>query len=75
MDILLLPTARGTQITPTSIHGILWLQTHFATKDWESLAANLVVIPNENALELKKDASQAGIILDCLPVQCITSNF
>ena len=75
MDILLLPTVRGTQITPTSIHGILWLQTHFPSKDWESIAANLVVVSREDALELKNDAQQAGINLEFVADQCTASNF
>ena len=61
MDISLSDNRNGTQIEPMSIHGILWLQTHFESEHWESISNGLVIIPTQQALMLSKDASQAGI--------------
>tara|TARA_Y100001968_G_C19439438_1_gene761707 strand:- start:1340 stop:1570 length:231 start_codon:yes stop_codon:yes gene_type:complete len=64
MDICLIETQAGTNIQPRSIHGMLWLQTHFEEGNWCALAENKVVIPNKNAEELSEDAIQAGINLN-----------
>jgi len=61
MDISLSDKRNGTQIEPMSVHGILWLQTHFESDHWESLSDGLVIIPNADAKMLGKDAKQAGI--------------
>ena len=61
MDIRLSENRNGTQIEPSSIHGMLWLQTHFETDHWESISKGLVIIPPKDAQILKKDATQAGI--------------
>ena len=61
MDISLSDKRNGTQIEPISVHGILWLQTHFESDHWEALSNGLVVIPIKNAQMLVQDATQAGI--------------
>ena len=61
MDISLSDTRNGTQIEPISIHGILWLQTHFESDHWEALSNGLVVIPIKDAHMFFQDATQAGI--------------
>tara|TARA_Y100001968_G_scaffold182205_1_gene166848 strand:- start:18 stop:260 length:243 start_codon:yes stop_codon:yes gene_type:complete len=61
MDISLCDKRNGTQIEPTSVHGILWLQTHFESNHWESISNGLVIIPSKDAHILKKDATQAGL--------------
>ena len=61
MDIRLSDTRNGAQIQPTSVHGILWLQTHFQSDHWESLSNGLVIIPSKDAQMLYQDASNAGI--------------
>ena len=61
MDIRLSDKKNGTQIEPTSIHGILWLQTHFKSAHWESLSNGLVIIPTKDAQMLREDATKAGI--------------
>ena len=61
MDISLSENRNGTQIEPRSIHGILWLQTHFESEHWESLSNGLVIIPIKDAQLLGEDAAQAGI--------------
>ena len=61
MDISLSEKRNGTQIEPISVHGILWLQTHFESDHWESLSNGLVIIPTKDAKMLGQDAKQAGI--------------
>ena len=61
MDISLTDKRNGTQIEPMSVHGILWLQTHFESDHWESLSDGLVIISTKDAHMLGKDAKQAGI--------------
>ena len=61
MDISLADKRNGIQIEPNSVHGILWLQTHFESDHWESLSNGLVIIPSKDALMLSEDAEKAGI--------------
>ena len=61
MDISLSDKRNGTQIEPKSVHGMLWLQTHFQSDHWESISHGLVIIPNEDAEVLGEDAQKAGL--------------
>tara|TARA_B100000214_G_C23870146_1_gene582228 strand:- start:489 stop:716 length:228 start_codon:yes stop_codon:yes gene_type:complete len=61
MDICLNGQRNGSQIEPKSIHGILWLQTHFESDHWESLSNGLVIIPSKDARMLEEDATKAGL--------------
>jgi len=61
MDIRLSVKRNGTQIEPNTIHGILWLQTHFESKHWESISNGLVIIPTDDAKMLREDAKIAGL--------------
>ena len=61
MDILLSEKRNGTQIEPVSVHGILWLQTHFESNHWESISNGLALIPNKDSHILAEDAKQAGL--------------
>ena len=61
MDISLSEQRNGTQIEPISVHGILWLQTHFESNHWESLSNGVVIIPTKDAQMLCQDAKQAGV--------------
>ena len=61
MDLSLSDQRNGTQIQPMSVHGILWLQTHFESEHWESLSNGQVIIPTKDAQMLGEDAAQAGI--------------
>ena len=61
MDICLSGKRNGTQIEPKSVHGILWLQTHFESQHWESISNHLVIIPSKDAEMLGEDAKKAGL--------------
>ncbi len=64
MDIGLFDKSNGTQIEPTSVHGMLWLQTHFEITEWEAISSQQVVLSKENSELLLKDATQAGLTLN-----------
>ena len=64
MDICLSGKRNGTQIEPKSVHGILWLQTHFESEHWESISDGLVIIPTKDAEMLGEDAKKAGLNLN-----------
>ena len=61
MDISLSDKRNGTQLEPKSVHGLLWLQTHFESEHWDSIINGLVIIPSKNAEMLGEDAQKAGI--------------
>ena len=63
-------------LRPLSIHGMLWLQTHFENDQWEALSHNKVIISEIDSKLLIEDANLAGItdelmsdisIMDVLP--------
>ena len=61
MDISLSEKKNGTQIEPKTVHGILWLQTHFESNHWEMISNGLVIIPARDAQMLLEDATNAGL--------------
>ena len=61
MDIRLSNKRNGTQLEPKSVHGILWLQTHFESEHWELISNGLVIIPTKDAEMLYEDAQNAGL--------------
>ena len=61
MDISLSDKRNGTQIKAKSVHGMLWLQTHFESEHWESISNGLVIIPTKDAEMLDQDAQKAGL--------------
>ncbi len=75
MDLWLVETAEGTQLCPKSVHGMLWLQTHFENEHWEAIANNQLKIPLEDAEELFEDASEAGVMLNLLPALSVPGKF
>ena len=61
MDISLSGAKNGTYIVPKSVHGILWLQTHFESNHWEAISTGLALIPSKDAEMLNEDAISAGL--------------
>ena len=66
MDICLtnIDNKLNKSLKPTSVLGILWLQTHFENDQWEALSNNAVIISKENSELLVKDAIQAGLKIE-----------
>ena len=63
MDICLVNIDNNSNksLKPTSIIGMLWLQTHFENDQWDALSNNQVIISKENSKLLVKDAISAGL--------------
>ena len=63
MDICLVNIDNNSNksIKPTSVFGMLWLQTHFENDKWEAISNNEVIISKENSKLLIKDATSAGL--------------
>ena len=63
MDICLVDIDNNSNksLKPTSIIGMLWLQTHFEDNQWEALSNNQVIISKENSKLLVNDAISAGL--------------
>ena len=63
MDICLINIDNNLNksLNPTSVIGMLWLQTHFENDQWEALSNNQVIISDENSKLLVKDAISAGL--------------
>ena len=67
MDMLLIRTEEGAQLHPMSIHGMLWLQTHFEDHYWEAISSKQVILSIEDAKLLMTDAQHAGVRVNYLP--------
>ena len=63
MDICLVDIDNNSNksLKPTSVIGMLWLQTHFEDNQWEALSNNQVIITKENSKLLVNDAISAGL--------------
>ncbi len=63
MDICLVDIDNNLNksLQPTSIIGMLWLQTHFDNDQWDALSNNRVIISKENSKLLAEDAISAGL--------------
>ena len=49
------------QLMPGSIHGVLWLQTHFPSTEWEALFESRAVFATDSLECLLDDAGLAGL--------------
>ena len=75
MDICLVRQNEWTNVHPTSCLGMLWLQTHFETEEWEALATKRAIISNKNAQLLINDAEDAGLTLSSVPSLTYSKKF
>ncbi len=75
MDICLEKTNGSIQIHPLTIHGMLWLQTHFNVKHWKALAESRVKLPLEDSEMLFDDACKAGVNLSYMSKNELTESF
>ncbi len=67
MDICFNTAKNQTHIKVNSIHGMLWLQTHFESKHWEAIADERVILSISDAEMLAIDASRAGLTINLVP--------
>ena len=67
MDIWFINSNDRVHVRAASVHGMLWLQTHFESNHWEAIASEQVTLNKSNAQMLVEDAKQAGLILNSVP--------
>ena len=67
MDILFINFEDQTNIKAVSVHGMLWLQTHFESKHWNSISSEQVLLTRNNAQMLSDDAKSSGLIINSVP--------
>ena len=75
MDLSLIQTNKGNCIKVNSVHGMLWLQTHFEKESWESIASNEILVSQESSKMLSYDAAIAGIEINYVKDVSITRKF
>ncbi len=75
MDIWIIEKPEGTQLRAESVHGMLWLQTHFEGEYWDAIASKQVILSREDAQLLISDAQQAGMNVNYLPSLSIAGKF
>ena len=63
MDLQLVDVIDKVYVVPQSIHGVLWLQTHFHEDNWDDLTAGAVTIAHHDAAMLVIDAEDAELIV------------
>tara|TARA_B100000212_G_scaffold217297_1_gene164509 strand:+ start:91 stop:336 length:246 start_codon:yes stop_codon:yes gene_type:complete len=68
MDICItnIDNRSNKSLRPLSIHGMLWLQTHFEDEQWEALADNKVIISEKDSELLIEDANLAGVKIESM---------
>ncbi len=67
MDIWFINSGERIHMRATSVHGMLWLQTHFESNHWEAIASEQVTLSKSNADLLAQDAKEAGLIINSVP--------
>jgi len=63
MDLQLIDVIDRVFVVPQSIHGVLWLQTHFNDDEWDDITSSSVAIPPHDAAMLVIDAEDAELIV------------
>ncbi len=67
MDIWFINSNDRVHVRAASVHGMLWLQTHFESDHWEAIASEQVTLNKSNAMLLANDANEAGLIINAVP--------
>ena len=67
MDIWFINCNDRVHVRAASIHGMLWLQTHFESSHWEAISSEQVILSKCNATMLANDAREDGLILNAVP--------
>lgn len=67
MDISLTAVGELYQLQPRSVHGMLWLQTHFETSSWKPLSIGAVRLNGDCSDQLCSDATAAGLDVRRIP--------
>ena len=60
-DIFLDRCNTTVRVQPRSIHGMLWLQTHFEDSAWDYIQMGAIGISPDDAITLSQDAELSGL--------------
>ena len=63
LDLQLVDVIDKVFVVPQSVLGVLWLQSHFPSSEWDALTNGAVVLKPQNAEMLLIDARSAGLIV------------
>ena len=66
-DITLTPLGDSYRLNPETVHGLLWLQTHFESNTWDLICSGKVLLTAESCRSLQSDARQAGLQVCSIP--------
>ena len=61
MDLAIAVVDRDARLVPLSVHGVLWLQTHFETSEWDSVCSGRARLHTDGVSALRRDAQEAGL--------------
>lgn len=61
MDLAIASGGTNARLVPLTVHGVLWLQTHFESGEWEALCSGRARLNPKGLSLLCRDASQAGL--------------
>lgn len=61
VDLAVAVVDRDARLVPLSVHGLLWLQTHFDASEWESVCSGQARLHTEGLSSLCRDARNAGL--------------
>jgi hypothetical protein len=61
VDLAITVIDSDVRLVPLSVHGVLWLQTHFDDCEWDSLCAGRARLHRDGVGALCRDARQAGL--------------
>ena len=65
MDLIAKQVEPGLiQLFPSSIHAVLWLQTHFPQTEWDALLNSQAAFEDACFTTLMTDARRAGLNVD-----------
>ena len=65
LDLVTTPSdvAGHRRLYPQSIHGVLWLQTHFPVSEWDALLQDQACFSADCLDHLLSDAVDAGLLV------------
>lgn len=61
MDLAIAVVDRDARLVPLSVHGLLWLQTHFDSSDWDCVCSGRARLHTDGVTSLCRDAREAGL--------------
>ena len=61
MDLSFAAAGASIQVIPRSPLGMLWLQTHFETDNWDLICSGQARLTASSCQHLSRDARQAGL--------------